>query len=247
MPNELTVLIADDENLARDRLSRLITKLEGFSVVAQAVNGRDAIELARTLHPDIALLDIRMPEVDGIEAAGVIADMEPPPAIIFCTAYDEYALKAFQANAVGYLLKPVREEELARSLKQAKKLSQAHLKVLHDLGDEQEEQSIFIANTWNGQERIPLQEILYFRADHKYLSVIHKNGETLSNQTLKELEQQYQHAFIRTHRSTLVNVRHIKKLLKNPEGGHYIVLSEGQEIDVSRRHVNSVRAAFENN
>lgn len=245
MSNELSVLIADDETLARDRLCRMIDKLEGFEVVAQADNGQSAIELARQHHPDLALLDIRMPEVDGIEAAGLIADIEPPPAIIFCTAYDEYALKAFQANAVGYLLKPVREEELARALKQAKKLSQAHLKAIQELGENEQEDEVFIANTWNGQERIPLQKIFYFRADHKYLSVIHEGGETLSNQTLKELETQFQERFTRTHRSTLVNTRHIRKMLKNKSGGYYLVLSEGQEIEVSRRHVGNVRRAFE--
>ena len=246
MHTELTVLIADDESLARDRLTRMIESMEGFRVIAQAENGRHAIELSREHHPDLALLDIRMPDIDGIEAARVIADLEPPPAIIFCTAYDEYALKAFQANAVGYLLKPVRNEELAHALKQAKKLSQAHLKSLDELHQEEQNEESFIANTWNGQERLPLQDILLFRADHKYLSVIHKNGETLSNQTLKELEQQYENVFIRTHRSTLVNIRHIKKMLKSPESGYYLVLSEGQKIEVSRRHVSSVRDAFEN-
>lgn len=246
MQTELTVLIADDESLARDRLCRLVDKLDGFRVVAHAENGRHAVELARQYHPDLALLDIRMPGVDGIEAASIITDLEPPPAIIFCTAYDEYALKAFQANAVGYLLKPVREEELARALKQTKKLTQAHIKALSVLNEEAHHEDVFIANTWNGQERVPLQDILFFRADHKYLSVIHKNGETLSNQTLKELERQYQNAFIRAHRNTLVNIKHIKKMLKNPDGGYYLVLSEGQEIEVSRRHVSSVRSAFEN-
>jgi two-component system response regulator AlgR len=246
MPNDLSVLIADDESLARDRLCRMIDKLEGFKVIAQADNGQTAINLARQHHPDLALLDIRMPEVDGIEAAELIADLEPPPAIIFCTAYDEYALKAFQANAVGYLLKPVREEELARALKQAKKLSQAHLKALQELSTNEREDEVFIAHTWNGQERIPIQKIFYFRADHKYLSVIHEGGETLSNQTLKELETQFQNRFIRTHRSTLVNIRHIKKMLKNTAGSYYLVLSEGQEIEVSRRHASNVRCAFEN-
>lgn len=246
MQTELTVLIADDESLARDRLTRMVENMDGFRVVAQAENGRHAIELSREHHPDLALLDIRMPDIDGIEAARVIADLEPPPAIIFCTAYDEYALKAFQANAVGYLLKPVRDEELTRALKQAKKLSQAHIKSLGELNQDDQDEETFIANTWNGQERIPLQDILLFRADQKYLTVIHKNGETLSNQTLKELERQYQDSFIRTHRSTLVSTRHIKKMLKNPESGYYLVLSEGQEIEVSRRHVTNVRNVFEN-
>jgi len=243
--NNFSVLIADDETLARERLLRLVEKLDDFTVCAEAENGQKAVELARQFHPDIVLLDIRMPEMDGIEAAKQIANIEPPPAIILCTAYDEYALQAFQASAIGYLLKPVREEELIETLKRAQKLSLAHLHALDALSDTTNKLPDFVANTWNGQERIPLADIFFFRADQKYLTVVHKGGETLSNQTLKELEQTYQQEFIRAHRNSLVNRKHIKKLIKSTTGGHQIVLSEGQIVDVSRRHLNEIRQSFD--
>ena len=243
MPSDkLRVLIADDEALARERLARLVSKSSSFEIVAEAENGQRAIELARQHHPDIALLDIRMPTIDGIQAASEISKLEPPPALIFCTAYDEYALKAFQANAIGYLLKPVREEELTKALSQAGRLSQAHLKAIEALNQSDDK---FVAHTWSGQELLNLNDIFYFRADQKYLSVIHKQGETLSNQTLKELEESLEDQFIRAHRNTLVNKQHIKALLKSKDGGHQIELSEGQRIDVSRRHYSTIKALFD--
>lgn len=241
MSNQVQVLIADDESLARERLSRLVNKHKDFSVCAEAENGAEALALAKQHYPDIVLLDIRMPEMDGIEAAKHITNLEPPPAIIFCTAYDDYALKAFQANAIGYLLKPVREEELAKALQQAQKLSKAHLHAIEATADENSETELFIANTWDGQELIELADIFFFRADHKYLSVVHKQGEAISNQTLKELENKYCESFIRAHRNSLVNRKHIKKLARNSQGGYQLVLSDGQTVDVSRRHINAVR------
>ncbi|KZX85461.1 hypothetical protein A3715_03825 [Oleiphilus sp. HI0009] len=240
MKEATKILIADDEPLARDRLARIIERIDGYEVCGLARNGQQAVEIARTEYPDIALLDIRMPEMDGIEAAKHITKLEPPPAIIFCTAYDEYALQAFQANAIGYVLKPAREEQLLQSLNQAQALSQAHLKAVKVLQAGQSADSFFIANTWDGQEKIDLDDILLFKADQKYVNVIHKQGETLSNQTLKELEELYPH-FIRVHRSTLVNTKHLRKLKKSASGTHIIELSNGLTTEVSRRHCSEVR------
>lgn len=244
MSSQVNILVADDEALARERLSRLVNKHAQFSVCAEAENGAEAVALAKQHYPDIVLLDIRMPEMDGIEAAKHIANLEPPPAIIFCTAYDDYALRAFQANAIGYLLKPVREEELAKSLQQAQKLSKAHLHAIEISADNNVDSEPFIANTWDGQEVIDLADIFFFRADHKYLSVVHKKGETISNQTLKELEIKYSDSFVRAHRNSLVNRKHIKKLARNPKGGYQLVLSDGQTVDVSRRHISDVRKSL---
>jgi len=244
MTSLLNVLIADDEDLARERLTRIINKLDGFTVSAQAKNGLDALEKARQSYPDIAVLDIRMPEMDGIEAAKKIAQLEPAPAIIFCTAYDEYALTAFQANAVGYVLKPAREADIAQALTKAQTLNHAHLKAIEKLQHDGSQSSKFVAHTWDGEAYIELADIFYFRAEHKYLNVIHKQGETLSNQTLKELEQLYAQDFIRTHRSVLVNKKHIKKLSKTGNGAYQLELSNGESVEVSRRHLSEVRAGL---
>jgi two-component system response regulator AlgR len=238
---KLHILIADDEPLARSRLKRMIEKIPNCSVVAEAGNGQQAVEHAHQYKPDIAFLDIRMPEVDGLAAASQLSAMQPPPAIIFCTAYEEYALKAFQLHAIGYLLKPVREEELNAAIRQAKTLSLPQLKqVEQEINDEPPKS--FIANTWQGQEILALNSIYYFRAEQKYISVIHEQGETLSTQTLKELEAEYEGLFVRAHRNTLVNSKHIKSLVRNHEGHSQIQLSNGNKVEVSRRHLSDVKA-----
>lgn len=236
----LDVLIADDEPLARSRLRRMLEKIPNCRVIAEAENGQQAVDLARQHKPDIAFLDIRMPEVDGLGAASQLSAMQPPPAIIFCTAYEEYALKAFQLHAIGYLLKPVREEELIAAIRQANTLSIAQLKQVEQKINTEHEKN-FIAHTWQGQELIPLNSIFCFRAEQKYISVIHERGETLSTQTLKELEAEYGDLFLRAHRNTLVNSKHITSLLRNHEGQSQILLSNGEKVDVSRRHLSDVK------
>ena len=104
----MKVLIVDDEQLARDRLARMLSDIPGYDVVGQAANGMQAVERCETTQPDVVLLDIRMPGMDGLEAARHMAGMEQPPAVVFCTAYEEHAIEAFNVQAVGYLLKPVR-------------------------------------------------------------------------------------------------------------------------------------------
>ncbi|MGI9309268.1 MAG: LytR/AlgR family response regulator transcription factor, partial [Gammaproteobacteria bacterium] len=119
---KLKLLIVDDEAPARIRLREIVTATDAWDVVAEAANGHDALTLCAEHTPDVALLDIRMPGMDGIELAGHLAGLERPPAIIFATAYDEYAIKAFETHAVGYLLKPVRREKLLRALEHAARL-----------------------------------------------------------------------------------------------------------------------------
>jgi two-component system response regulator AlgR len=115
----LRALIVDDEPPARARLRRLVEELPGAAVAGEAANGREALELCARLEPDVVLLDVRMPGMDGIEVARHLAALEDPPAVIFTTAYDEYAVEAFEAQAVGYLLKPVRREKLESALHRA--------------------------------------------------------------------------------------------------------------------------------
>ena len=114
----MRILIVDDEKLARDRLRELVTDIGGHSVVGEAMNGNEAVEKTSELNPDILLMDIRMPGMDGLEAAMHLMGMEQPPSVIFTTAYDQHALDAFEVNAVDYLLKPIRKDRLASSLAQ---------------------------------------------------------------------------------------------------------------------------------
>lgn len=238
---KITVLVVDDEQLARDRLKRLIANLDEYECVGEAENGEQALARIATLRPDIVILDIRMPGIGGMEVAKKLSSEDYPPAVIFCTAYDEYAIKAFQVSASGYLLKPVRSDDLAAALAKASQVNRLQVRQI-ETEQQQEEGDVFIANTWQGHEMIPFDHIYYFQADQKYLTVHHKNGETLSDQTLKELEQTYGNRVIRAHRNSLVNARHVEALCKSADGKYYIRIKRTQEkVPVSRRLVSEVK------
>ena len=127
----MKILVVDDEVPARERLKRLIEEQDEWQVVSEARNGREALEQADETQPDIVLLDIRMPGMDGIETARHLAQMDEPPAVIFTTAYGEYAVEAFDASAVGYVLKPVRRERLLDALRRASRLTRHSWPVLY--------------------------------------------------------------------------------------------------------------------
>ena len=239
-----SVFIVDDESLARERLKRLLQNDSAFEICGEAENGEQAIERTLQLRPDIVILDIRMPGTDGLEVAGYLSTMKPAPSIIFCTAYDEYAIKAFEYNAIAYLLKPIRQEDLIKSLHSASQLSQVQLKLVEEQSLADKPDTSFIANTWNGMEKLSLADIFYFRADHKYVTVIHKGGETLSDQTLKEIESQYPNELLRTHRNSLVNRYHIQALHREANGQYQLDLSEQHRVTVSRRLVSEVKSAL---
>jgi len=236
----MKVLIVDDEQLARDRLARMLGEIEGFTVVGQAANGMQAVERCDALIPDIVLLDIRMPGMDGLEAARHMAGMEEPPAVVFCTAYEEHAIDAFNVQAVGYLLKPVRRDDLVRVLATATRPNRAQLAAL--AVDEGSKRTHISARTRRGLELVPVEEVCFFQADQKYVTVRHPGGELLIDDTLKELEDEFGERFIRVHRNALVSSKHIIGLDRDEEGQYQIRLKGIPEgIDISRRHVADVR------
>lgn len=239
----ISVYIVDDESLARDRLKRLIESIPNYTVIGEAENGEIAITAIPKIDPDIVLLDIRMPGEDGMAVAEKLSQLKHTPAIIFCTAYDEYAISAFKFNAIGYLLKPVRNEELIQALSNAQKLNQLQVKqAKQQISTKTEDAKVFVANTWQGQELIPFDDIYFFKSDHKYLTVVHEHGETLSDQTLKYLEVEYQDLLIRAHRNTLINKRFISGLIKKQDGHYEINIKNcSQNISVSRRHVSDIK------
>lgn len=241
----LTVLVVDDEPLARARLLRQLATLPGITVVGEADNGETALDVYARLQPQVLLMDIRMPGLDGLGAALKLARLPAPPAIIFCTAYDEYALEAFDANAIGYLLKPVNQEKLAQALAKAARLSPAQQQVI--AGPQSSSRTHISAKSRRGVELIPMAEVRYFIADHKYVTVHHCAGELLINDTLKELEDEFGPRLLRVHRNALVVLDHVLGL-QRVELGQYRIKLAGTDRGplVSRRHLPEVKRVLEN-
>jgi two-component system response regulator AlgR len=240
----MDILIVDDEALARQRLQRMVEKIDGFSVVAEADNAEDALVAITQHDPDIVLLDIRMPGRDGLSLAQDIAELEDAPAVIFCTAFDQYALDAFGTNAVGYLLKPVKAEQLLQVLEKAQKLNKIQRGAAQQqVAPKNETQRTHIsAKTRRGVELIPLDDVRYFLADHKYVTVYHRAGEHLLDETLKELEEEFGARFVRVHRNSLVSVKHIEALERNAQGQYQVRLADTELRPViSRRHVSDLK------
>lgn len=234
------VLIADDEPLARERLSRLVESLPGYTACGEAVDGEDTLNTVARHQPDILLLDIHMPGLDGMAAAKQLAQLTNPPALIFCTAHEQHAIEAFGVNAVAYLLKPVRKEALADALARAEKTNRLQRQALaRQQGSGNEQLSV---RSQRGTELIDLADILYCQADQKYVTLVHRQGETLCDYSLKELEQTYPDHFLRIHRHTLVGVRFIHGLKRNADGRHALLLKDSDTaLPVSRRHAAQVR------
>jgi len=237
------ILIVDDEQPARQRLSLLVQDL-GYIACGEAANGREALHQVQELQPDAVLLDIRMPVLDGLATARFISQLDTPPAIIFTTAYEQHALEAFDANALDYLLKPVRKERLAAALERAKSLTRAQLSQLDELrsADEPEGRSHLCVKIGNRLELIPLDDVYYFQADQKYVTLCHRHGEAVIEDSLKSLEQEFSSWFIRIHRNALVALAHIRGLEKTPDGRYQVVFDAiPQRLEVSRRHASAVR------
>ena len=236
----MKVLIVDDEQLARDRLARIIGGFDDYEVVGEAANGIEAVKIASSVEPEVVLLDIRMPGMDGLETARHIEDFDEPPAVIFCTAYEEHAVEAFDLQAVGYLLKPVRKENLEAALGKAQRINKAQLAALS--GEQPPRRSHISARTRKGIELIPVNEVRYFQADHKYVTVRHSEGEIIVDETLRELEEEFAGQFVRVHRNAIVASKYIIGLDRAATGHYQIRLRDIEEtLDISRRHVAGVR------
>ncbi len=237
----MKILVVDDEALARERLLRLLSRLQSGAECAQAASGEEALRLVETLGPDLVLLDIRMPGMDGIEVATHLDSLENPPAIVFCTAFDEYALQALQHQAVAYILKPVREAELSRALSAAGRVNRLQLASLRD-GQLQTSRSHVCSQTHRGLETMPMEDVRCFMAEQKYVLARGPGKELLLQESLKELESELADRFIRVHRNALVSRSHIVGLHKEEEGSWRVEL-EGIDgpVAVSRRHLAEVK------
>lgn len=235
----MNILIVDDEALARDRLRALINELGIKQTITEASNGREALEVARSQQPEVILLDILMPDMNGMEVAKALSTIHPTPALIFTTAYGESALKAFEYQAVDYLLKPVGKERLENALKRAQALKQSPLTLV-------KASRSHISVNVRGQIRlIPVDQIYYFLADQKLVTLYCSEGEFLINDTLKDLAQEFSGQFLRIHRGSLVAIAKVEGLHKDKKGHCYVKLKGlSERLEVSRRHLPVVRKIF---
>lgn len=238
----MKVLLVDDEPLARERLRSLVDEINAdFEVVAEAGDGESALAAIAETTPDIVLLDIHMPGMNGIEVARQLANSDTAPAVIFATAYDSYALEAFDAHAIAYLLKPVRKEKLLSALQKASRLRDGQLVALEAMQGEQTRSYLTIRSRGN-LGRLPVNEVLYFRAEQKYVVARHAGGEALLDESLKSLEDEFSHSFVRIHRNAIVAQEAIMALEKDSLGRSRLRLKECDELlEVSRRHVAEIR------
>jgi two-component system response regulator AlgR len=251
MIRPLKLLIADDEAPARNRLRELLSEINNITVVAEAKNGQEALNLANDHQPDTVLLDIRMPGIDGIEAAQHLQKMAKPPAIIFTTAFDSYAMQAFDMNAVDYLLKPIRLERLYTAIQKARALLPSQLEALAPLSPQKKYFSI--------SERgrillVPIADVIYLRAELKYITVRTAEREYILEESLNNLEQEFGNIFIRLHRNCLVAKAYILGYEKRQEDfdedgnksseKHWVALLKNTDetIIVSRRQQHLIRA-----
>ncbi len=236
------IVIADDEQPARDRLRRLVDELDDCVVVGEAPHGKAALDICASENPDVLLLDIRMPQMDGIETARHLSRLKESPAVIFTTAYDSYAIDAFDAEAVGYLLKPVRRERLLRALHRAGQLSRPQADGVAQRQPDQAPRNAVCVRKASGLRLIPIEEIRYFHAEQKYVTVNHLQGEDLLDEPLKDLAAEFSQRFIRIHRSVLIAVDFLDRMEKNSTG-QYEVWMRGCDgsLPVSRRHITDVK------
>lgn len=240
----IKAIVVDDEPLARARLRRLLIA-QGVDVVAEGENGLQAVSLVERQQVDMLFLDINMPVMTGLEAAAQIgASAKQAPAIVFCTAYDEFAIQAFNTNATAYLLKPIQANDIATAINKATSISQLQLSQIL----EQQQGTKTIAVNYRGAlQNMELSKFAYFSSIDKNVFAVLSDGEQiLIDKTLKFLESQYAGDLLRVHRSTLINQAYAERLLRGVSGNTSVILKNFETpLAVSRRHLSEVKKCFQ--
>lgn len=233
---DIRALIVDDEALARERVRTLLAAAPGVTVLAECSGGRDAVEAILEHQPDLVFLDVQMPDLDGFQVLEALGD-DQLPAIVFVTAYDEYALRAFDVHAVDYLLKPIEPERFAKMLARVRE-------TLGDKGDRRLEALLdtlpldrLVIRTRGRVFFLKPSEIDWVEADGKHVK-LHAGKEThVVRQQLQRLEPRLApHGFVRVHRSAIVNVDRIKELEPWFHGEYVVVLKDGTKLTSSAAH-----------
>lgn len=251
----LRVLIVDDEAAARARLATMLEELD-VEVVGMAENGVAAIAMAGELRPNVVLLDIVMPEVDGFDVARHLPD--PPPLIVFQTAHHEHALRAFEHEAIDYVLKPVTLNRLQQALDRAQRrvasataatmVRQVVERLEHAISSvttEARARTRLLVRDRGAHRLLPFAEIVRFSADDGLVLAHATSGRFLVDYTLNELEGRAGSRFVRCSRTNLVQLDRIVRFAPNPDGSAELILSDGSRVRASRRRTPELRRALE--
>jgi len=247
-PASLSVFIVDDEQPARNRLKELLgdcAQQLPLRLLGEASNGHEALDKLSTMPVDVVLVDIRMPKMDGIELAQHLNKLPQPPIIIFTTAYDTYAIKAFELHAVDYLLKPMRQQRLLDALLRTRTAARVQNNVLQKIASQPRKN--FSIHERGKIHLIPVEQVRYLRAELKYITVRTLEREYLIEESLSALEQEFAETFIRIHRNCLVATKEIegfeKLTAENTSETHWTVKLKGLEerMPISRRQQHIVK------
>lgn len=246
MTGPMRVFIVDDEALARERLKSLLVDCSEkvpLTLVGEAANGFEALTRLQQQGADVLLLDIQMPEMDGLEFAGHLQHLPHPPLVIFVTAHNEYAVQAFELAAVDYLMKPVRLERLEAALERA----QAQRGARQSLPPSPSRKHLSV--TERGRVLlVPLDHIRYLKAELKYITIVTPEKEYLLEGALTQLENEFPDRFIRIHRNCLVSQHELSGFEKGADADgetHWLaVLKSGDHLPVSRRQWHVLRERF---
>jgi two-component system response regulator AlgR len=230
----LRILIIDDELPARNRLRRMLAEVPAVHVAGEAASGQEALSLIPLKEPDVLLLDISMPGLDGMTLAQKLREQASPPAVIFCTAWSDKAVEAFECDAVDYLVKPVRLERLVAALDKARRFVARGTGMVS---------GAFLRSTLGGKVKLlPLDDVICLHSEDKYTTAVHEGGKLVINHPLLELEKDHADILVRIHRGTLVARNRIRGLEKAADGRHYLLLEGSDEQpQVSRRCLPAVR------
>lgn len=232
-------VVADDEALARAKLRQLLAEERGVEVVGEAANAEETFELVRAAKPQLVFLDIHMPGMDGLDIAAELSlgKDAPPPYVIFTTAHDQYALRAFEVHAVDYLLKPFSRERLSSAVERARK--QVHAQQASGTGNSAHGRyaSRIVFKSRGRIVFLPLSDIRWISAEENYVRIRTATETHLLRETMARLQEKLDpEVFLRIHRSSIVNLQFVKEVRTEPDGEYSVVLLNGEKLGMSRSY-----------
>jgi DNA-binding LytR/AlgR family response regulator len=246
----LKALIVDDEPIARSILRDELEEVGSVEIIGEAENGAIALDLIRTRQPDVVFLDLQMPTMGGFEVVRKLGDGSHLPSIVIVTAYDEYAIEAFKAGAIDYLLKPVGQERLAQAVDRVRRTISKkpevaeNLSRLQEIAEPQSERKTrkVVGRAGNEYFLLNVNEVFAFQAEGELVWIITANKKYLATQTLQKLQERLQSTtFRRIHRNALINMDHVRKMTHLSSQRWLVTLSNSLEFIVSKRQAKTIR------